>query len=126
LSKYMHRILDLDPSRKRARIQPGVVLDDLRDAAERYHLTFGPDPSTHNHCTLGGIIGNNSCGVHSVMAGKTDDNIEELEILTYDSTRMRVGETSNDELENEMRAAGRRGEIYRGLKALGDRYADLI
>jgi len=53
LSKYMHRILDLDPSRKRARIQPGVVLDDLRDAAERYHLTFGPDPSTHNHCTLG-------------------------------------------------------------------------
>ena len=126
LSKYMHRILDLDPAHKRARVQPGVVLDDLRDAAERYHLTFGPDPSTHNHCTLGGMIGNNSCGVHSVMAGKTDDNIEELEILTYDGTRMRVGETVDDELENEMRAGGRRGEIYRGLKALRDRYADLI
>ena len=60
------------------------------------------------------------------MAGKTDDNIEELEILTYDGTRMRVGETGNDELENEMRAGGRRGEIYRGLKALRDRYVDLI
>jgi len=126
LSKYMHRILDLDPSRKRARIQPGVVLDDLRDAAERYHLTFGPDPSTHNHCTLGGMIGNNSCGVHSVMAGKTDDNIEELEILMYDGTRMRVGKTDDDKLADEMRADGRRGEIYRRLKALRDRYADLI
>ena len=126
LCKYMHRILDLDPSRKRARIQPGVVLDDLRYAAERYHLTFGPDPSTHNHCTLGGMIGNNSCGVHSVMAGKTDDNIEELEILMYDGTRMRVGKTDDDKLADEMRADGRRGEIYRRLKALRDRYADLI
>ena len=72
--------------RRLARVQPGVVLDHLRNAAERHHLTFGPDPATHNRCTLGGMIGNNSCGVHSVMAGKTDDNIEELEILTYDGT----------------------------------------
>jgi len=126
LSKYMHRILELDSARKRARVQPGVVLDDLRDAAERYHLTFGPDPSTHNHCTLGGMIGNNSCGVHSVMAGKTDDNIEELEILTYDGTRMRVGKTGDDKLADEMRGGGRRGEIYTRLKAFSDRYAELI
>ncbi len=71
-SKYLNRILELDPAGRRARVQPGLVLDDLRDAAEAHHLTFGPDPSTHNHCTLGGMIGNNSCGVHSVMAGKTD------------------------------------------------------
>ena len=126
LSKYMHRILELDSARKRARVQPGVVLDDLRDAAERYHLTFGPDPSTHNHCTLGGMIGNNSCGVHSVMAGKTDDNIEEMEILTYDGTRMRVGKTGDDKLADEMRGGGRRGEIYTRLKAFSDRYAELI
>jgi FAD/FMN-containing dehydrogenase len=75
-SKYMQRILNLDAVLKTARVEPGVVLDDLRDAAEEHHLTFGPDPSTHNHCTLGGMIGNNSCGVHSVTAGKTDDNIE--------------------------------------------------
>src|SRR5881227_1648705 len=80
-SKYMHRIAELDPEAHRARVQPGVVLDDLRSAAERFHLTFGPDPATHNRCTLGGMIGNNSCGVHSVMAGKTDDNIETLEVL---------------------------------------------
>ena len=80
-SKYMGKILELDPERRIARVQPGVVLDHLRNAAEKHHLTFAPDPATHSHCTLGGMIGNNSCGVHSVMAGKTDDNIEALEIL---------------------------------------------
>ncbi|MGC1374010.1 MAG: FAD-binding and (Fe-S)-binding domain-containing protein, partial [Candidatus Sulfotelmatobacter sp.] len=91
-SKYMHKIIEIDPDRRIARVQPGVVLDNLRAAAEKHHLTFAPDPATHNHCTLGGMIGNNSCGVHSVMAGKTDDNIEELEVLTYDGTRLRVGQ----------------------------------
>src|SRR5437763_13673227 len=75
-SKYMRGILELDPANKRARVQPGCVLDFLRGAAEEHHLTFGPDPSTHNHCTLGGMVGNNACGVHSVMAGKTDDNVQ--------------------------------------------------
>src|ERR687885_477167 len=126
MSKYLHHILALDPDRKQARVQPGVVLDDLRDAAEEYHLTFGPDPSTHNHCTLGGMIGNNSCGVHSVMAGKTEDNVEELDVLTYDGLRLRVGRTSEAELEQIIRAGGRRGEIYARLKALRDQYADLI
>src|SRR5262245_38551337 len=116
MSKYLHRILDLDPDRRRARVQPGVVLDDLRDMAERSHLTFGPDPSTHNHCTLGGMIGNNSCGVTSVMAGKTEENVEELEILTYDGVRMRVGRTSNDDIERIIRGGGRRGAIYEQLR----------
>ena len=93
-SKYMARILEIDPARRIARVQPGVVLDTLRTAAEKHHLTFAPDPATHDRCTLGGMIGNNSCGVHSVMAGKTDDNIEALEVLTYDGVRMQVGATS--------------------------------
>ena len=126
LSKYMHHIIELDSVNKRARVEPGLVLDDLRDAAEQHHLTFGPDPSTHNHCTLGGMIGNNSCGVHSVMAGKTDDNVEELEILTYDGLRMRVGKTDELELARMIREPGRRAEIYTKLKALRDQYADLI
>jgi FAD/FMN-containing dehydrogenase/Fe-S oxidoreductase len=125
-SKYLHRILEVDPERRRARVQPGTILDDLRHAAERHHLTFGPDPATHNHCTLGGMIGNNSCGVHSVMAGRTAENVEELEILTYDGLRLRVGPTSEAELEQIIRAGGRRGEIYAQLKALRERYADLI
>jgi FAD/FMN-containing dehydrogenase/Fe-S oxidoreductase len=125
-SKYMAKILEVDPARRVARVQPGVILDNLRNAAEKHHLTFGPDPATHDRCTLGGMIGNNSCGVHSVMAGKTDDNIEELEILTYDGLRIRVGQTSEEELERIIRDGGRRGEIYGGLKRLRDRYSDLV
>jgi FAD/FMN-containing dehydrogenase/Fe-S oxidoreductase len=125
-SKYMAKILDVDPARRIARVQPGVILDNLRNAAEKHHLTFGPDPATHDRCTLGGMIGNNSCGVHSVMAGKTDDNIEELEILTYDGLRMKVGQTSNEELERIIREGGRRCEIYGGLKMLRDRCANLV
>jgi FAD/FMN-containing dehydrogenase len=90
-SKYMSRILEIDPARRIARVQPGVVLDHLRNAAEKHHLTFAPDPASHRSCTIGGMIGNNSCGVHSVMAGKTDENIEALDIVTYDGTRMKVG-----------------------------------
>jgi len=125
-SKYMAKILEVDPARRIARVQPGVILDNLRNAAEKHRLTFGPDPATHDRCTLGGMIGNNSCGVHSVMAGKTDDNVEELEILTYDGVRMRVGQTSETELERIIREGGRRGEIYEGLKRLRDRYADMV
>ncbi len=85
-SKYMNRILEIDPVQRFARVEPGVVLDSLRNAAEAHRLTFGPDPSTHSRCTLGGMIGNNSCGTHSLLAGKTVDNVEELSILLYDGT----------------------------------------
>jgi FAD/FMN-containing dehydrogenase/Fe-S oxidoreductase len=125
-SKYMYEVLEVDPGRKLGRVQPGAVLDSLRDAAEKYHLTFGPDPATHTHCTLGGMVGNNSCGIHAQMAGRTADNIHELEILTYDGCRMRVGKTSEEELESIIRQGGRRGEIYAALRELRDRYADLI
>jgi FAD/FMN-containing dehydrogenase/Fe-S oxidoreductase len=125
-SKYMHHVVGLDPGRKQARVEPGVICDQLRDAARPHGLTFGPDPATHNHCTLGGMIGNNSCGVHSVMAGKTDDNVDELEVLTYDGLRLRVGPTDEQELERIIAGGGRRGDIYRRLRDLRDRYADLI
>ncbi|HXW93157.1 MAG TPA: FAD-linked oxidase C-terminal domain-containing protein [Terriglobales bacterium] len=125
-SKYMAAILEIDSGRRIARVEPGVILDHLRAAAERHHLTYGPDPATHDHCTLGGMIGNNSCGVHSVMAGKTDENIEELEILTYDGLRMRVGQTSDAAFEEILREGGRRARIYAGLRALGERYGDQV
>ena len=125
-TKYMAQILEIDPVRKIARVQPGVILDHLRAAAERHHLTFAPDPATHDRCTLGGMIGNNSCGVHSVMAGKTDDNIEALEVLTYDGLRMKVGATSPEELDCIIREGGRRGDIYAKLKNIADTYGDLV
>ena len=125
-SKYMNRVLEVDPRAQIARVEPGVVCDALRDAAELHGLTFGPDPATHSRCTLGGMIGNNSCGAHSVMAGKTVENIEALEILTYDGLRMWVGPTSDEELARIIGAGGRRGEIYAALKSLRDKYAGLV
>jgi len=125
-SKYMAQILELDPTRRIARVQPGVILDHLRTEAEKHNLTFAPDPASHSRCTIGGMVGNNSCGVHSVMAGKTDNNIEELDVLTYDGVRMRVGQTSEAELENIIRQADRRGEIYAGMKAIRDQYSELV
>ena len=125
-SKYLNQIIEINPQEKYAWVQPGCVLDKLRNRANDFNLTFGPDPSTHEYCNLGGMIGNNSCGVHSVMAGRTVDNVLELDILTYDGERMRVGPTSDAEFEEIVRAGGRRGEIYSRLRALRDQYADLI
>ncbi len=126
-SKYVNRVLEIDPDRRLARVQPGTILDDLRNAAvQQYGLTFGPDPATHNHCTLGGMLGNNSCGVHAVMAGRTADNVHELDILTYDGTRMTVGPTSPEELERLAALPGRVGEIYRGLRNVRDGHAEEI
>jgi len=122
-SKYLNRVLEIDPDRKLARVQPGVVLDHLRGEAEqRYGLTFGPDPSTHTHCTLGGMIGNNSCGVRSVMSQfygpgpRTSDNVHELEVLTYRGERLRVGEDG----------AGVPPDLAARLQGLVERYGDLV
>ncbi len=125
-TKYLNKLIALDPQAKSARVQPGIVLDWLRKEAERHHLTFGPDPATHNHNTLGGMIGNNSCGTHSLMAGKTEENVIELDVLTYDGLRMRVGATTDDERQRIIAGGGRRGEIYARLKQVADRYGDRI
>jgi FAD/FMN-containing dehydrogenase/Fe-S oxidoreductase len=125
-SKYMHSIVELDAARKFARVQPGIVLDRLRDAAEVHDLTFAPDPATHSRCTLGGMIGNNSCGVHALMGGKTVDNIESLDILLYDGTQMTVGATTESELQTIIAGGGRRGQIYAGLARIRDSYSELI
>jgi FAD/FMN-containing dehydrogenase/Fe-S oxidoreductase len=138
-SRYMNRILDIDSARRIARVQPGVVLDQLRNAAEKYHLTFAPDPASHDRCTIGGMIGNNSCGVHSIMGGKTDDNIEALELVTYDGTRMHVscgdsprllalsGAEGSGGPELSGRSNGtRRDQILASLQQIADQYGGLI
>jgi FAD/FMN-containing dehydrogenase len=125
-SKFLHRLISLDPERKLANVEPGIIYDDLKKSSERHHLIFPPDPATHQYCTLGGMIGNNSCGVHSVMGGRTVDNIEELEILTYEGLRMRVGRTSDSELDQIIAHGGPRAAIYRKLRDLRDRYANLV
>jgi FAD/FMN-containing dehydrogenase/Fe-S oxidoreductase len=125
-SRYMNALGSIDPAAKLATVQPGIVLDRLRDAAERHHLTYAPDPATHSRCTLGGMIGNNSCGVHGLLGGKVADNVETLDIVLYDGTRMTVGRTSNEQIESLIRAGGRQGQIYAGLSRIRDRYSDLV
>jgi len=125
-SKYLNRIIDIDAQKRIARVEPGVICDQLKTAAAKHGLTFGPDPATHSRCTLGGMIGNNSCGAHSVMAGKTVENVERLEILTYDGERFWVGTTDEAQYQEHLAAGGRRAEIVRGLKALADQYGDDI
>ncbi len=125
-SRHMNALTMLDPAAKLAAVEPGIVLDRLRDAAEVHQLTYAPDPATHSRCTLGGMIGNNSCGVHGLLGGKVVDNVESLDIVLYDGTRMTVGRTSPEELDQIIRSGGRKGQIYAGLASIRDRYTDLI
>ncbi|WP_269855610.1 FAD-binding and (Fe-S)-binding domain-containing protein [Streptomyces sp. RPT161] len=89
-TRYMNRVEAVDPAARTAVVQPGVVLDELRRQAAAHGLTFGPDPATHSRCTLGGMIGNNSCGAHSVAWGTTADNVHTLDVLTYGGQRLRL------------------------------------
>ncbi len=125
-SRYMNGLISIDPAAKLAVVQPGIVLDRLRDAAELHHLTYAPDPATHSRCTLGGMIGNNSCGVHGLLGGKVVDNVETLDVVLYDGTRMTLGRTSPAQLQALARSGGRIGQIYAGLARIRERFAPLI
>src|SRR6185437_5824780 len=120
------RLLALDPAARQARVQPGIVLDRVREAAEAHGLTFAPDPATHSRCTLGGMIGNNSCGVHALMGGKTVDNVAALEVLLYDGTRLRVGPTSAEQMRAAVASGGRRGAIHAGLQRIAEQHGEAI
>lgn len=119
-TRRLDQIIDIDVDAKTARVQPGVILDSLQAALAPHGLIFGPDPSTHNRCTIGGMIGNNACGVHSLAWGKTVDNIASLEALLYDGTILRASTTSSIDLERLSEAPGRVGMIYDRIRRLRD------
>jgi len=125
-SKYMNAIGEVDLATNTLRVQPGAVLDRVREKAELHSLTFAPDPATHSRCTLGGMIGNNSCGVHALMGGKTVDNIVALDLLLYDGTRMTVGATTEAELDLHIKSGGRTGQIYAELRRIRDTYSNQV
>lgn len=125
-SKYLHHIVELNPQDKYARVQPGTVCDTLRNAAKPFTLTWGPDPATHDHCTFGGMLGNNSCGVHAQMAGKAGENVLSMDILLYDGTQMTVGWMDELQLDAKIAQGGREGSIYGQLKSLRNKYGELI
>ncbi|MEV4477353.1 FAD-binding and (Fe-S)-binding domain-containing protein [Nonomuraea sp. NPDC049504] len=119
-SKYCHQLLDVDEERRTCLVEPGIVLDQLNDELKYTGLEFGPEPATHDHCTIGGMIGNNSCGATAQRTGKVVDNVAELEVLLYDGTRMWVGETSDEQYAEIIAAGGRRAEIYHALREVRD------
>ena len=125
-SKYCHRLVSVDPAARTCVVEPGIVLDELNAGLAPHQLMFGPRPATHDHCTLGGMIGNNSCGATAQAYGKTVDNVLRLEVLTGDGERFWAGPTSDEEYETIVAAGGRRAEIYRQLRELAKANADQI
>src|SRR5574337_1453238 len=101
-SKYMSRILDLDAARSQARVQPGVVQDDLNQAARSHGLRLGPDTATSNRATLGGMIGNNSCGARSIVYGKMMDHVQDLRVLLADGTELHLQRPRSEEHTSEL------------------------
>ncbi|MEU6737743.1 FAD-binding and (Fe-S)-binding domain-containing protein [Streptosporangium sandarakinum] len=117
-SKYCDRLVSVDADARTCVVEPGIVLDVLNARLAPTGLMFGPRPSTHSQCTLGGMIGNNSCGSTAQAYGKTADNVSRLEVLTYDGTRMWVGATDDEEYARILAGGGRRAEIYRELREI--------
>ena len=125
-SKYLNSIRVLDAARSLAVVEPGVILSQLNSAAAKYDLQFAPDPTTKDRCCLGGMIGNNSCGAHSVQYGKTVDNLLNVDALLYDGTRMSLGPNDDEQIAHAVAQGGRTGEIFSQLAALRDRHAESI
>jgi FAD/FMN-containing dehydrogenase/Fe-S oxidoreductase len=125
-SKYCHRLVSTNVEERRCVVEPGIVLDVLNRQLAETGLRFGPEPATHQNCTLGGMIGNNSCGATAQRTGKVVDNIASLEVLLYDGTRFTARRTGDRDYEIVERMGDRRSQIYRSLRRLRDEHAELI
>ncbi|MFF9125214.1 FAD-binding and (Fe-S)-binding domain-containing protein [Streptomyces sp. NPDC014889] len=131
-SKYLTRIGEIDTDLRLVTCEPGVINEELNRHTGQYNLVFGPDPSSHSRCVIGGNIGNNSCGIHSVQSQlygpgpRTSDNVHALEVVTYDGERFWVGVNEEKHLDAIIAAGGRKGEVYAALRDLRDKYADVI
>jgi len=125
-SKYCHALLSVDAQARTCVVEPGIVLDVLNGQLAPYGLRYGPEPATHPNCTLGGMIGNNSCGATAQRTGKVVDNIARLEVLLPDGTRFWCGETTDEQYARIEHRGDRRAAVYRQFRRLRDRYADEI
>jgi FAD/FMN-containing dehydrogenase/Fe-S oxidoreductase len=126
MSKHVNAVQSIDAEGRTAIVEAGIVLDELNKAASAHGLVFGPKPATHDHCTIGGMVGNNSCGSTAQWSGTTAANVRRLDVLTYDGERFWVGPTTAEDFELIHAEGGRRAEIYGRLRALRDAYADEI
>jgi FAD/FMN-containing dehydrogenase/Fe-S oxidoreductase len=125
-SKYMDRLLDLDPAARSARIQPGIIQDELNLAAHPHRLRLGPDTATSNRATLGGMMGNNSSGARSILYGKTSDHVQELRVLLIDGTELHLHRPTPKAAGTRLPSVGREAEIYETAARLVDEHATEI
>jgi FAD/FMN-containing dehydrogenase/Fe-S oxidoreductase len=129
-SRHCHRLISVDPARRTCVVEPGIVLDDLNDQLAPFGLRFGPEPATHPNCTLGGMIGNNSCGATAQRTGKVVDNIASLDVLLHDGTRFTARPLDDEEYaavaRREHGESPRVAEIHQALRRLRDEHGDLI
>jgi FAD/FMN-containing dehydrogenase/Fe-S oxidoreductase len=125
-SKYMNSVRQLDSDQRLAVVEPGVVQAQLNAAAAEYGLFFAPDPATKDRCTLGGMIGNNSCGAHSAAHGKTVDNLLGLDVLLYDGTRLTLGQGGEGEYAAAIRQGGRVADLYPKMREMAERHSDAV
>ncbi|MFD7513170.1 FAD-binding oxidoreductase, partial [Streptomyces sp. NPDC059853] len=125
-SKYCHRLVSVDAEARTCVVEPGIALDELNRRLEPYGLKFGPKPATHTHCTLGGMIGNKSCGASAQRYGKTVDNVRRLEVLTYGGCRLWAGPVDDSRYARILAEGGEVARLHRGARELAERYADDI
>ena len=125
-SKYLNNVLEVNAEEQWARVQPGIILDQLTRQVSSHGLQYAPDPTTANRACVGGGIGNNTCGAHSVIYGKTLDHIRELDVILSDGSTAHLGELTPAELESRLSAGGLEGEIYRGVLRIAREQKDEI
>ena len=125
-SKYMHEILEINPEEHWVRTQPGITLDELNRQIRSHGLMFTPDPSTSSRANVGGAMGNNSCGSHSIIYGKTVDHVLEMDVTLSDGSQTVFKNVEGGALEAKLALSGLEGEIYRGVRDISARSADLV
>jgi FAD/FMN-containing dehydrogenase/Fe-S oxidoreductase len=120
ISRYMNRILEINREEMWVRVEPGVVLDELNMYLRPYGLFFGPETSTSSRCNMGGMVGNNSCGSHSLVYGSTRDHTIELKTILSDGSEATFGPVDKSTFEKKCRQDNLEGKIYRNLKDILD------
>ncbi len=125
-SKYLNQVLELDTASRTARVQPGIVLQQLNAKLRRHNLMFGPDPASADRATIGGVVGNNSSGSHSILYGMTSDHVIAASTILSDGTEVNFHRLSADDWSERTAAETREGKLYRDLRALRERYGDVI
>jgi len=126
ISKYFTKIIEFNKEEHWVKVEPGVVLDELNQYVEPFGLFFGPETSTSNRCMLGGMLGNNSCGSHSIIYGSTRDHTLAVTAFLSDGSEVEFGALSNDDFDNKCLLKTKEGEIYRNIKGiLSDKKNDL-